>query len=452
MRRMFTFLLAAFTCLSSCKKTDTETNTTVADTAVLADAEVSYTKTITLGSGSGYLNITPDNVKDADHVLIKPGKYQGIGIYDLSVQDGKQIVIHNGSGTVEVVGGGIGMSNLRNVMLSGSGKEGLTNGIVIRDYTYRAIQVSGRISGITIKNITMKNISDAGIFIYDPKVIFNGSDETLFARIRILNIKADNIGWHFLSCGNYTDISTNGFVSLTKQLEVGYCEITNMQGPGNVMHLNNVFQADIHHNKIQNINTSNNGHNGIIYIHGYGKVHHNRIQDYQGNGVRAWPYALGASPKVVVIYDNIFLNSRKYSAIEIQAMKPDQIAGKTSYCNIRIYNNTGGNLNTSKDWYAGLVDSYTYGAGFCEIINNLSFNIGNLNKGDGTVNYQGIGKPLVKNNLYFTTWGAAGLIDEVTGKLKSTSPAKRAAIKVPYVHDDYYSQGRGAIPSAGAVE
>lgn len=33
-----------------------------------------------------------------------------------------------------------------------------------------------------------------------------------------------------------------------------------MQGPDNVMHLNNVFEADIHNNHIKNINTTNNGH------------------------------------------------------------------------------------------------------------------------------------------------------------------------------------------------
>lgn len=71
---------------------------------------------------------------------------------------------------------------------------------------------------------------------------------------------------------------------------------------------------------------------------------------------------------------------------------------------------------------------------------------------DYIVNYQDIGKPSVKNNLYFKTWEVAGLTDVISAKLKLTSPAKKAAVRVPYVISDYYFNNRGSIPSAGAVE
>lgn len=129
MYKMIFIVFAALLSFTSCEKSITAQNETLADSSVSAMATTSAAIRVTVGNGSGYLNINQDNVKNGELVLIKAGKCQGIYISNLSAPDGKQIVIRNEGGAVEVVGGGIGMSNLKNVMLSGSGTTGITNGL-----------------------------------------------------------------------------------------------------------------------------------------------------------------------------------------------------------------------------------------------------------------------------------------------------------------------------------
>src|SRR5690606_38703176 len=112
----------------------------------------------------------------------------------------------------------------------------------------------------------------------------------------------------------------------------------------------NVQDYDIHHNIVNNVNPSNNNHNGIFQMIGNGKFHNNKLTNFQGNAIRAWVFSRGTSPSTIEIYNNITYNTRKYGAFEIQGFDRYIISGKTTFVNAKVYNNTAGKMNVSKDW------------------------------------------------------------------------------------------------------
>src|SRR5690606_20421593 len=121
----------------------------------------------------------------------------------------------------------------------------------------------------------------------------------------------------------------------------------------------NAEDFDVHHNIVNNVNTKNNNHNGIFHMQGNGHFHHNKLTNYQGNAIRLWPYSRGNTPKTVEIHHNICYNTRKYGAFEIQAFKDHIIQGQTTFVNAKVYNNTVGKMNTSKDWDGQILDLYS---------------------------------------------------------------------------------------------
>jgi hypothetical protein len=107
---------------------------------------------------------------------------------------------------------------------------------------------------------------------------------------------------------------------------------------------------------------------------GNGKFHDNIFTNYQGNMIRAWVFSRGTSPATVEFFNNIAYNTRKYGAFEIQGFDRYLISGKTTVVNAKVYNNTVGKMNTSKDWEGGVLDLYNYG-GTLEYYNNLGFDL-----------------------------------------------------------------------------
>src|SRR5690606_4195055 len=116
-------------------------------------------------------------------------------------------------------------------------------------------------------------------------------------------------------------------------------------------------------------------HNGIFFIQGNGHFHHNKLINYQGNAIRLWPYSRGSEPKTVEIHHNICYNTRKYGAFEIQAFERNIVPGKTTFVNAKVYNNTVGKMNTSRDWDGQILDLYSMQGGTLEYYNNLGFEL-----------------------------------------------------------------------------
>src|SRR5699024_603657 len=93
-------------------------------------------------------------------------------------------------------------------------------------------------------------------------------------------------------------------------------------------------------------------------------------------------------------------NTRKYGAFEIQGFDRYQVSGKTTFVNAKVYNNTIGKMNTSRDWEGGILDLYNYG-GTLEYYNNLGFELHQSKTITNMINNMSDTKINESNNKYF---------------------------------------------------
>lgn len=409
-----------------------------------------FKRTISVGTGSGALTIDGKTLglQCDDLINIKSGTYTSIDIKNILSKDGCPITIKNQDGIVKISGdfNQMALTDLRNVTISGDGTKGVEKGFVFRDNKYRAIQIQGTLNKFTLQHVSFVNIGDADIaYIY--RAVYTGAEDSYSKDLKFLNISCDNTQQFFASNGA---IENGNVLGLIKNLEIANLDFRNSPSVGAVVYLGNVEDFNIHHNRVDNVNTSIDNHNGIFSISGNGRFHDNFVSNHQGNAIRAWGFTVGTTAKTILIYNNIVVNSRKYSAFEVQAFDFNIIPGKTTYTDAIVFNNTCGNLNTSADWQANVVDVYSLKGGKCEVYNNLAYNF------SGSIAIAGQEaelSPVTSNNLYFKTRGEAGLIDETEFKLNNNSSAKRAGRTTPIAITDYYGAPRNQnTPSLGAVE
>lgn len=419
----------------------------VADT-VAAVTPTTYKRTVNVGTGSGSLTIDGKtlSVQCNDLIKIKGGTYTGINIQNIISADGCPITIKN-DGLVEIVGNfnQMNLSNLKNVIVSGDGTSGIAKGFVMRDNSYRSVELTGTINQFTLQNVAFKNISNY-VINFQSTLAYNGTDASLSKDLKFLNITCDNTA-QLLGTGGSVE---NGVITgLIKNIEIAYVDFQNSPGVGTVVYLGNAENYNIHHNRVNNINSTNNNHNGIFAINGNGSFHDNYVSNHQGNAIRAWGHTVGNTPKNVYIYNNIVVNSRKYSAFEVQSFANSVVAGKTTYINAIVFNNTAGNINTSNDWQGNLVDIYNLLGGKCDVYNNLGYN---FQAGSVIAGQESSTIPNAFTNLLYKTYSLAGIVNEITFKLTGSSPAKNTGVATPFVVTDYYGSIRSAKPSVGAVE
>jgi hypothetical protein len=265
--------------------------------------------------------------------------------------------------------GGMHTENITNVTIAGDNTPGLEYGFNLHDISYRGITLSGKMSGVTLKSLSFKNVRDYVIFADLSNLKHNGSSDYRVERFKILNSKFDNAA-NIEFKGNFGSGSDNGLI---KDLEIAHNTIVNNNG-GNFAYFANVQDYNIHHNVADNINPTQNQHNGIFHMIGNGKFHNNKFTNYQGNMIRAWVFSRGSSPSTIEIYNNIAYNTRKYSAFEIQGFDKYLVSGKSTFVNAKVYNNTVGKMNTSKDWDGVVLDLYNFG-GTLEYYNNLGYEL-----------------------------------------------------------------------------
>ena len=322
-----------------------------------------------LGNGSGNLVIDGTNaaVLGRKFIVIKGGTYGSITIKNLSAKEGDPIVIKN-LGKV-IIKGGMFTENITNVTISGDNTSGLEYGFNLHDISYRGLSMSGKMSGVILKSLSFKNIGDYTLYADIANQSYQGSSETRTERFKIINCKFDNASGIQIS-GNFGSNQDNGFI---KNLEIAHNIIINSDA-GVFAFVGNVEDYDIHHNTIDNLNPRNNNHNGIFQMVGNGKFHNNKFTNYQGNMIRAWAFSRGTSPSTLEFYNNIGYNTRKYGAFEIQGFDRYIVPGKSTFVNAKVYKNTVGKMNTSKDWEGVILDLYNYG-GTLEYYNNLGFDL-----------------------------------------------------------------------------
>ncbi|WP_442588344.1 hypothetical protein ACSBL2_20100 [Pedobacter sp. AW31-3R] len=413
-----TLLLSAFF-LISCKKgeifpeiptTVTPAPTTPAkDTVVTPTKPVYYGRTLAVGTGSGNLVIDGSTlgVKCNDLIRVKGGKYSSITIRNINV--GCDVTIQN-DGLVEVVGNGdhILLSNVANLTLSGNGTEGIEKGFVSRDDPqHRALIITGAAQNLTVQYFSFKNIGDYVVYFNNSNGIYDGSAKSFSENIKFLNIDCSNTGTFLQMEGSVEGGTIKGLV---RNIEIAYLNFKN-SNCGHIVLIQNADGYNIHHNTVTDINSTNDNHNGIFTVKGSGSFHHNLIRNHEGNAIRAWVRSFGTTPKDVLIYNNTVVNSRRYSGFEAQAFDNEMIAGKTTYANVKVYNNICGDLNTAKYWVGVVVDVYDLKGGRCEVYNNKGFNFAAPSPKSFFVNMQGNVSVTETNNAYFASASAAGISD-----------------------------------------
>lgn len=441
---------------SSCKKGPLDPATPITvnppggiDTSKTVVTPIVYKRTIPLGTGSGALTIDGATLglQCFDLIKIKGGTYTAIDIKNILSADGCPITIKN-DGLVELAGdfNQMSLTNLKNTIISGDGTPGIAKGFSFRDNKYRAIQIYGTLDKFTLQYIAFKNIKDMDIS-FQYKTAYDGTENSYSKELKFLNISCDNTNQFLGTSGSVENGAISGLI---KNIEIAYLDFQNSPDVGAVVYMGNAEDYDIHNNRVNNINTNNNNHNGVFSISGNGRFHNNYISNHQGNSIRAWGHTIGTTPKNIYIYNNIVVNSRKYSGFEVQAFDSNMTPGKTTYTNAFVFNNTCGNLNLSNDWQGNVVDVYSLKGGKCEVYNNIGYN---FPPGGVIAGQENDLIPTATSNLYFKNSSDAGITNETSFKLNSNSAAKNTGRQTIFAITDYYGTARSLTsPSIGAVE
>jgi len=377
--------------MSSCKKdsfrrrgqqSETPTTTTPVTTepvvvtapassyAVPSDATV-----LDLGTGSGYLVIDGStlNIANNTFIRIKAGSYKGITIKNILATAAKPVYIKN-VGQVNI-SENMSTENITNVIIDGDYTSGLTYGFQFANISYRAITMSGKMSGVVLKSMSFTNVGDytiSGSTNNGSGLAYKGTAETRTEGFKILNCSFTNAG--MVTFGGTLSKDTGEDTGFFKDVEIANNTFQNSAYVGSVCSFSNVQDYNIHNNVIDNINTSSTNHNGVFLMQGNGIFHDNKLTNYQGNAIRMWLYSRGTTPAVNQIYNNICYNTKKYGGFELQGFDRYIIAGKTTVANAKVYNNTVGQMNTNKDWEGQILDLYNTG-GTLEYYNNLGYGL-----------------------------------------------------------------------------
>ena len=383
-------------------------------------------------------------------VYIKGGNYRSITIKNVQQAAGCPVTFTN-DGLITLKNAEMRISNASHITVTGDIANGDSKGFSFLDNSYRALVLSDRIHHVTLSNMSFSNIRDY-VISYNNRTVYNGTDETATKDLRIRKMDCERSGPFINFSGSKNGSTVTG---MYRNLEIAYINYRDSPSVGIVVYVPNAESFNIHHNTFNNVNKQNVDHNAIFQIHGNGEFHNNYMSNFQGNSLRARPFSFGNSAKELRIYNNIVINSVKYSAFEVQTFPEDLIGRGNTYANIKVFNNTCGNLNLSSDWYGVVLDAYTVSGGKCEVFNNLAFHFPSPHPKSMIVSYMGLAdNDLIEHdNYYYRTADEAGIKDENSLKLSTSSPAKNSGQKVAFLTTDYY----GALwntdkPSIGAVE
>lgn len=413
---------------------------------LLFSSLLSHAKKVLVGGSGGYLNYSNATstlgLVPGDTIAIQPGTYSGFTFGNIRGTASKKIVIINNKGLVEITGSN--SSNLNtcsNVVFTGNGAKGIEYGFYFHDINGRALQVDNTADSITVSYAKFVKVSDYTIRINADKK-YDGSEATLIENLKFLHLSFKKTGTP-IDWGNFAYGSD--LIGCGKDVEVAYCTIDSLDG-GDGIRLNKVFDVNIHHNKFTNTGLLlTSTHPGTSYLRGDGKIHHNFYQNIWGNGVRSEGIGLNGMGELI-ISNNIFLGSRKYSAIEVQTHPSDVTTSgipSTNACHTMIFNNTMGN-QSARDYSAAMVDVYSLLDGKCEIRNNLGFNIEKDKAHVSNKNYIynrqspiATDVPDTSNNLYRRSFVDLGLADTFDVYLEPNSIAIDKGMTLSAIINDF---------------
>jgi hypothetical protein len=378
------------------------------------------------GRGTGSLVIDGNTFTLASKAIIKikSGTYSTINIVNIKGTEENPVYVKN-DGQV-TINQGMTTDNITNVVISGDNSPNITYGFKFENISYRAIQFNGKMNGVTLKNLSFKNVNDYVISSKSNSGIpYTGSKDSRVEKFKILNCSFDNAGQ--ISLGGNLSKESGQDDGLFKDVEIAYNEFKNTN-VGSLCSFTNVQDYNIHHNTVNNVNPSNNNHNGIFSMQGNGTFHDNKLTNYQGNAIRMWLYSRGNTPVTVEIYNNICYNTRKYGAFELQMFERNIVPGKSTYANAKVYNNTAGQMNTSKDWHGQMLDLYNTG-GTLEYYNNLGFDLYSSDSNrpvNSMINNMSDTKIIVEsNNKYVSRDNAVNNLTDFSSKISGVGASIR---------------------------
>ncbi|SMD12942.1 hypothetical protein [Pedobacter nyackensis] len=433
------------------------------DTAVVLPPNATILEVGT-GSGNLYIDAKRLGILGNTVIKIKGGSYNEIQITNFLSEDNGTVHIEN-DGLVEMIGDKqLTFSNVKNIIFSGKGTPGIDKGFVFRDKNSDAasVQLKNNIDNFTLTNVVFKNLDTYNVIQYDSRKIYDGSDASCSKNLKFLNIDCDNTGTLIRFKGS----AENGIISgLLRNVEIAYVSFKNSPSVGSAFVMENVDAYDIHNNLVQYVNQNNSNHNGVFYLQGNGKFYNNIIRDHQGNSLRAWVYSIGTTPQKTLIYNNIVINSREYSAFELQSFSRNLMAGRTTYTNAEVFNNTCGNLLPKGAFPAQILDLYSLRGGQCNIFNNIGykFTLVGQNNTNFIWNELSDTKGNGFNNKYFKSYQEAGIVDENQFKLTPATALKNSGAALSgrglealtnqtVIYDIYGTSRSMSLPSIGAVE
>ncbi|MFD0749775.1 hypothetical protein ACFQZS_06455 [Mucilaginibacter calamicampi] len=447
----------------SCKKLNDIADAT--STTILE----SYSKTYNVGAGTGNLTIDGNSTAYEDNALIviAPGVYGTINIQNINpatkitIKNGKGIVAMDGcnyAGGNENIYAGLNYTNCSNLLISGNGSKD-DFGFYIHDNRYRPTSIAGTNKNVTLQYFSYKNIGDYPMIVYGSNTMWDGTDASVKNMgLKFLRNKFDACNGTIQLTGQVT---TTQVTDLTKNIEFAYNQWTNCDA-GDLVFAGATDAMSIHDNAFTNINATNNNDNGLFHIIGNTNFYRNYAKSYQGHMIRLWSLSFGATPANCLIYNNIAIGSRKYSPFEWQSTEGLNVAAapNTTYVNIKLSNNTAGELNYQQDsgFGACLVDNYAMPAGSTqEVYNNMLYNTFTATGiphrifqfSDAALQAQAV----ANKNIYYADATAAGF-NPTTLKLTNKSAAKNKGLSGHLIDPLDFNKlpFNTATPSIGAVQ
>lgn len=413
---------------------------------------------VCIGDGSGELNypdaMTTLGLNPGDVLCIRAGTYSGMDLGNLRGNAAANITVVN-EGAVEFTGG-IRFHDLSYVDVRGDGTEGVDFGFHLRDNTYRGITINGAIQHVTWTHFELTDIGDYAIFIFEPTLIFDGSDESALTDLRFFDFRARRTALGLFQIGSFRGWPAQ--TSIVNGLEIARADIEDAQRSCTIINASLSLNVNIHHNRIVNTGEMDRSHCGVIFLQGNGAIHHNDIRDFWGNAARTW--CIGTpGHDTIDFYNNLVVGSRKYSGFEAQGFAADLAVPPATTCRFRVFNNTFGDL-TALDYVAAMVDAYELVGSTLEVRNNLGFNIAQDQPFDAernyAVHYVGVDREDVTEgtNLHARTFAEVGLVDGDACELAAGSPAINAGETLEVVTNDLsgISRPQGASYDLGARE
>jgi hypothetical protein len=460
------FFVTVLAIIVSCKKNNIAVSpTTTPITPTSHTTSQNYSKTYYVGNGSGDLtvdgNVTPFLANSL--IVITAGTYQTISVKNLNsttIQNGNAAVIMDGTSNIYA---GINFTNCSNDTITRNPAiaDAYPFGFICQNNTYRPTTIFGVNKNMEFEYLSYKNIGDYTITISDNTLkVWDGTDASLQGlNLKFNYCKFDNCNAGVFSFGG--DVSTSSVTGLQKQFEVGFCTFINCDS-GDLCFAGAIDKYSIHDNYFNNINSTNNNDNGLFHMVGNGDFYQNYAVNYQGHLIRMWTISFGKTPENCLVYNNICFGARKYSPFEWQSTEGLNVvvAPNTTFCNIKINNNTAGNLNTSHttSFDACLVDNYSMPVGSTqEVYNNLLYNTFASNaQGNRFFQFSSSADEAqlaTFGNRYFSNANAAGF-DEANLTLSANSPAKNGGVSGHLIKPlDFHQLPFNTLnPSTGAVQ